>query len=259
MRWKELKKNVKEWVRLALENCFSFERFGVYGFVKNKHHEWYCLPIDWIRRDLKKNQNVILVFLGRQGSGKSYLSFLMAWLFNKYWFGLEPALTTDDIYWSVKDFTKAMLTTKDKFIILEETSLSLGAKDFWTDSSRIFNKIIDIFRISNVSLCLNLPYIFDLDKGTRLKANYLFRTHKMGKNKVWCSFHKKGMSEDTSKAWYQDLGWFEVPLIPKGEFDYKKYEELKREYNKEKYSEFHNTLTKDSKNKVKRKGIKKPY
>lgn len=241
---------------MTIQECFNWDRFHLGRFVTNSSHPEYCLPIDHIIRDLNKDQNVVLIFVGRQGSGKSYLSMLIAWLFNKYYYGHNPALELTDIHWDIQNFCRAMLKTQERFLVLEETSLSLSSKDWWSDANKIFNKIIDIFRISKVSICMNLPYIFDLDKGCRLKGNYIFSTTKFSKDHVSASFHKKYTYEDTSKAYYSEIGILRnLPMIPKGEFDFKKYEEIKRGFNADKYKEFSDKLNKADK---KKKGIEQP-
>lgn len=233
---------------MALRECFNYERFHLKRFVTNPTDKEYCVPLDHIIRDLNKGLNVVIIFVGRQGSGKSYLSFLWAWLFNKYYYNHKPALTLKDVHWNIEGFCQAMLKTREKFLVLEETSLSLSSKEWFSDTNKIFNKIIDIFRISGVSICMNLPYIFDLDKSCRLKANYIFSSKKKSKNRIQSSFHKKYTYEDTSKAYYSEIGVIDhIPMITKGEFDYKGYEDIKRGFNDEKYKEFADKLDKTKK------------
>jgi len=219
-------------------------------FIKNSYHPQYQIMIDHILSDLNKGLNVVILLCGRQGTGKSYLSFLIAYMFNKYYFEKDPAFTIDDIYWDVEKFSKAMINLRNQFIVMEETSLSLSNLEWWSDTNKSLNKILDVFRISRVSMCLNLPFLFSLDKAVRLKGNYLLVTHKTSGNKVWASFHKKQMYEDTTKAYYDEIGWFDIPLIPNGEFDYKQYEEKKFGFNADKYKEIKEKLEGKEKKKV---------
>lgn len=231
------------------------------GWLKNKPYCWnpehphYNPTIDKIVRDLNKGQNRIIILVGVPRSGKSWFSIWLMAFMNWCYFGIMPSF--DDIYWMIDDFIEATKNpkNKNKFIVMEEQ----GVQQYKSDWQKIdvigFDKITQIFGVDNTNLIINLPYIFDLTKGTRLKGHYLLRTVKKSKTKVDIFSCPKRMNLTTEKGYYSvkdSFHWVNVPNIfeiPNKEVRNKmieimeKYENKKLEYNLKKKEDIGNQIS----------------
>lgn len=213
-------------------------------YCYNPAHPHYNPTIDKIIRDLNKGQNRIILVVGTPRSGKSWFSIWLMCYLNYNYYGKVTKL--EDLYWQLDGFLKATKdpSNREKFICMEEQGVEQYAKDWYRTDVQGFDKITQIFGVDETNIILNLPYIFDLNKGTRLKAHYLIRTLRKTKQKINIVLHHKRMTLTTEKAYYTPvITWQDVPNvyeIPnknlKDKFVkvIKDYEKKKREYNIEK-------------------------
>jgi hypothetical protein len=221
------------------------EEIWIKGWLKNKqycynfNHVHYNPLIDHLVRDLNRGQNRIIIIVGTPRSGKSWFSIWLMSYLNYCYYGKKT--TIKDMYWKIDDFLEA---TKDpvnwnKFITLEEQGVEQYAKDFWREEVKDFDKITQIFGVDETNLIINLPYIFDLTKGTRLKGHYLLRALRKKKDVVNIVMCKRRMNLTTEKAYYSPLiTWEKIPNAEKFVPNIiKEYEKLKREYNAKKKDE----------------------
>lgn len=218
-------------------------------YCYNPKHELYNPLIDKLLKDLNKGQNVIVITVGRPRSGKTYFSIWLMCFMNWCFFGrdeyepkkdnLEPL---KDIYWKLDDFVNATKKTENqnKFLVMEEQGVEQYAKDFWKEDVQSFDKLTQIFGIDNTNIIINLPYIFDIQKGTRLKAHYLYRTVKKSKKRVDIVLFEKKMSLSTEMAYFRNTGtvWEKIPNI-ENKFPklVEEYEKMKKKYNETKKNE----------------------
>jgi len=204
-------------------------------YCYNSNHAHYNPTIDHIIRDLNKGQNRIILIVGTPRSGKSWFSIWLMCYLNYCYYGKKT--TVKDIYWKIDDFLKATKNPDNwfKFITLEEQGVEQYAKDYWKEEVKDFDKITQIFGVDETNLIINLPYIFDLQKGTRLKGHYLIRALRIGKKRVDVVFCKRRMNLVTDKAYFDSKNktrWRNVPNCEKYFPNLiKDYETLKREYN----------------------------
>lgn len=224
---------VKEWLRKK-------------PYCYNPRHIHYNPMIDHIVRDLKKGQNRIILIVGTPRSGKSWFSiWLMAYM-TYCFYGKKSSIK--DMYWSLDDFLEATKNPEnwDKFITLEEQGVEQYAKEWYREDVKGFDKLTQIFGIDQTNLIINLPYIFDLNKGTRLKGHYLLRTLRISSKRVDIVFMKRRMSLSTEKAYFDSknrVTWCNIPNAQKYLPDMiKEYEILKQEYNKKKKEEITKTI-----------------
>jgi len=208
-------------------------------YCYNSAHHHYNPLIDRLVRDLNRGQNRIIIIVGTPRSGKSWFSLWLMTYMNYCYFGKET--TVKDIYWKLDDFleaTKNPLNQK-KFITLEEQGVEQYAKDFWKSDVMGFDKVTQIFGVDETNIIINLPYIFDLNKGTRLKGHMLLRAFRKSKNRVNVVTCIRRMNMTTEKAYYMPIDtWENVPSIYTINSELvNEYERVKREYNLSKKNE----------------------
>ena len=127
-------------------------------------------------------------------------------------------------------------------------SIEQYSKDWHKDDVQDYDKLTQIFGIDNTNIIINLPYIFDLVKGTRLKGHYLLRTVRKSKKIVNVVMCRRWMNITTEKAKFvPDFTWNNVPnieeLYPRM---VEEYERKKLEYNNRKKQEFMDRRNKKS-------------
>lgn len=217
-------------------------------FCYNHSHFLYNPPIDHITRHLNRGQNVIIILVGTPRSGKSWASMWLQCYFNWCYYGREEykpekdnVNPLKDMYWKIDDFMNATKKSDNwnKFITLEEQGAENSKFDWYNKDSQNYDKLCQIFGVDNTNLIINLPYIFDLNKGTRLKGHFLFSFKKRSKTKVNAIFCKRWMSDTTEKAKFVRVcTWANFPNIyNKYPALVDEYEKLKREYNAKKKEE----------------------
>ena len=148
-----------------------------------------------------------------------------------------------DIYWKLDEFIQATRNpeNQNKFITLEEQGVEQYKMDFVNRNSGIqqFDKLQQIFGIDNTNLIINFPYIFDIQKGTRLKAHYLFRAKRKTKKRVNVVLCNKRMNVTTDKAYYKPSAvWNNAPFVGDIYPDmFNEYVKMKLKYNLDKKEE----------------------
>lgn len=219
--------------------------------VFNPMHEWYNPTIDKILHHLKRGQNIIILVVGTPRSGKSAFSLWLQCYFNYCYFArtdYAPERTNlyplNDVYWKIKGFIRATQDpeNQNKFITLEEQGAEQYKMDFLNKSSGLqdFDKLQQIFGVDNTNLIINLPYIFDIQKGTRLKAHMLISMLRRSKTKVNAILCRRRINIVTDKASYIPTRtvWNNVPFVGDIYPDmYAQYEKLKKKYNADKKAE----------------------
>ena len=199
------------------------------GWLKNKpycynyKHKNFNPLIDKVVKNLNIGLNQIIVVVGTPRSGKSFFSFwLMAYMNYCYFSREEYKPEKDnisplkDVYWSLDDFINATKNpeNQNKFITLEEQGVEQYKMSFFDEKTINFDKLTQIFGIDNTNLILNLPYIFDIFKGTRLKAHLLLRAIRKTKDRVNIILCEKKLNTVTDKAWFQPLDtWENAPNV----------------------------------------------
>lgn len=225
------------------------------GWLKDKQycyndlHPKFNPLIDRIVRDLNKGMNRIIIIVGTPRSGKSWFSFWLQCFLNYNYFGrkeYKPGPDNmnplKDFFWEVDDFIEATTNpaNRNKFITQEEQGVEQYSKDWQNQDVQDYDKLTQIFGIDNTNIIINLPYIFDLNKGTRLKGHYLLRSIRKSKKRVNIVMCRRWMNITTEKAKFvPDFTWENIPDVSKLFANaVKEYENKKLEYNRRKKQEF---------------------
>ena len=234
------------WLTMKLSERWEKAWLKNKPFISNQHHEYYNRLVDDQLNDLRSGKNTISVTVGRGRSGKSWFNVFFMCFMNWCYYGreeYEPSSSNieplKDIYWSVDDFIKASLRSENwfKFIVLEEQGVERYKMDYNKEGVKSVNKLEQIFGVDQTNTLNNLPFLFDIDKGTRLKANYIYVISRPSLKHFQLRYYKKRTNETTEKAKFvfQRFVWDKLPDISKWYPELMaKYEEMKQQYNKKK-------------------------
>jgi hypothetical protein len=126
--------------------------------------------LDLPRIRLKNKRNVIAVFTGDPGSGKSYSGLSMAE-------HLTPDFTCENVVFGFGEFmTRFKECSPGDFLIYEEAGAEFGARMAMTKENRNFSRILQVYRFKQVPTIFNLPNLNMLDVNGRRQMNYLIHT-----------------------------------------------------------------------------------
>lgn len=108
--------------------------------------------LQWIRNRIKKNRNLIALFIGDTGSGKSLSSIRLAER-------VDPNFTVDRIVFTVDDFLKLVNSglPVGSVIVFDDAGLGINAR-LWQDlSARVFGMLTQGFRYKQILTFITVP------------------------------------------------------------------------------------------------------
>ena len=200
--------------------------------------------LQWIRNRIKKNRNLIALFIGDTGSGKSMSAIRLAER-------VDPNFSVDRIVFTVDDFLKLVNSglPAGSVIVFDDAGLGINAR-LWQDlSARVFGMLTQGFRYKQILTFITVPDETFIERQSRklvhirfeatdvqglMKMKLLSRNtfdpeHPMAK---FPRIHR-GISEITVK-----LVKFRLPTDELRE----KYEAKKKEYMESRFKEFQEEL-----------------
>ena len=127
-------------------------RAGLYldGYLKQN--------LDTAKTIIKKDWDMIFVFDGYEGTGKSVMCMQTA-------FYCDPTLTIDRITFNPDDFEKAILSAeKYQAIVLDEAYSGLSSRGAMSSINKKIVQMLTVIREKNLFIFIVLPSFFDLDK-----------------------------------------------------------------------------------------------
>lgn len=124
------------------------------------------------KKRLKENRNLVILYTGKVGGGKSYGSLSVADF-------LSPPTTTgynlDSLVYSIDDFIEQVKTLPaGSVIIMDEAGITAGSRDSMSHGSKVLSKVIQSIRYLQHCSIFNLPNINFLDKSIRLMIDIVF-------------------------------------------------------------------------------------
>ena len=145
----KIKLNEKnEWEELPL---YSKEGIHIDGFLKKK--------LDNVLLIQKKDWDIVFLIDGKEGSGKSTLSFICGWYLTK------GKLTMKNICEGTIDAMRKLENLPSKSVlIIDEGSLMFSSKDAMNREQRNLIKILQVIRQKGMILIIVAPSIHDLAK-----------------------------------------------------------------------------------------------
>ena len=200
--------------------------------------------LQWIRNRIRKNRNLIALFIGDTGSGKSLSSIRLAER-------VDPNFNVDRIVFTVKDFLE--LVNKGlpagSVIVFDDAGLGINARLWQEMSARVFGMLTQGFRYKQILTFITVPDETFIERQSRKLVHIRFEaTDVQGLMKMkllsrntfdpehpLAKFPRihRGISEITVK-----LVKFRLPSDDLRE----KYEAKKKEYMESRFKEFQEEL-----------------
>ena len=108
--------------------------------------------IPWIRRRIEKNRNLIALFVGQTGSGKSYSAMRLAEC-------IDPNFSVDRIVFTVKDFLSLVNSDlpRGSVILFDDAGLGINAREWQALTARVFGMLTQGFRYKQIITFITVP------------------------------------------------------------------------------------------------------
>jgi len=176
----------------------------------------------WIRyflRRIEMNQNNLVVIIGKTGGGKTWAGLSCCEMIskkNKVPFGV------DNVVFSLKELMSLINSGKLKkgsSILFDEPQCSISAREWQTETNRIFNYLLSTFRHRCLNLFFATPYEDLLDLSTRKLFHAKFQTAGINLNTQTCKIRPKTIEYNSqNKIFYEK--WLRVCYKPQGSSSY---------------------------------------
>ncbi|MGP6220968.1 hypothetical protein [Caldiplasma sukawensis] len=200
--------------------------------------------LQWIHRRIEKNRNVIALFVGQTGSGKSYSSIRLAER-------VDPGFNADRIVFTVQDFVKLVNSDlpKGSVIVFDDAGLGINAREWQTLSARIFGMLTQGFRYKQIITFITVPDESFIERQSRRLVHIRFEaTDVQGMMKMKL-ISRNPFDPERPLAKYPRIhrGISEIQVkmvrfrLPSKELA-EKYEEKKRTFMEQKFREFQEEL-----------------
>lgn len=148
-----------------------------------KQHSW----ARWmVARTMRKNQNNLVSYIGKTGSGKTWSAMSVAEIM-----GVMDGVpfTVEHIVFTLTELMNLINSDKLKKgskILFDEPQVSISAREFQSSANKIFNYLLSTFRHRNFTLFFCTPYETLLDKNTRRLFHARFETMSIDPNNKTC-------------------------------------------------------------------------
>lgn len=207
---------------------------------------------DLPRIRLKNKRNVIMVFTGDPGSGKSFSSLFTA----EY---LSPDFTADNVVFGFKQFLERFKECRPgDWLVYEEAGAEFGARDAMSRGNKHFSKILQVYRFKQVPTIFNLPDLNMLDVNGRRMMNYHIKSEKIDFRRSealgkWYVIKPNDWADEPKRykvrvmdVSTRDLGVIETVRFPLASRKLRdEYEKMKSEY----FQALYESITKEPKEK----------
>ncbi|MGP6208009.1 hypothetical protein ACNF42_08295 [Cuniculiplasma sp. SKW3] len=216
--------------------------------IKNKKKEdakdnsvWL---LQWIRNRIRKNRNLIALFIGDTGSGKSMSAIRLAER-------VDPNFSVDRIVFTVQDFLALVNSgiPAGSVIVFDDAGLGINARLWQEMSARVFGMLTQGFRYKQILTFITVPDETFIERQSRKLVHIRFEATdvqglmkmKLLSRNTWDPEHPlakfprihRGISEITVK-----LVKFRLPSDDLRE----KYEAKKKDYMESRFREFQEEL-----------------
>ena len=200
--------------------------------------------IPWIRRRIRKNRNLIALFIGDTGSGKSLASIRLAER-------IDPSFSVDRIVFTVKEFLSLVNSglPPGSVIVFDDAGLGINARLWQEMSARVFGMLTQGFRYKQILTFITVPDETFIERQSRKLVHIRFESTdvqglmkmKLLSRNAFDPEHplakfpriRRGISEITVK-----MVKFQLP----SKVLWEKYEAKKKEYMESRFREFQEEL-----------------
>lgn len=172
------------------------------------------LLIKFIRKQVKKGFAPIILFVGRQRMGKTFLALLVSYIIDK---NFDPNIfLTNDVEKLCEIYDKY----EKKIIVFDEAGTTLDPVEHANAHQRVFNHIVESQAYKNHTLLLCVPYSSEIAKKHQKHVNAVVWVNRRGGYKLYSTF-----------SWFPDFSQkpprlelmedvYGVPMPPKHIMDY---------------------------------------
>ena len=142
----------------------------IYSFTYD--YDGRQIVYDLFKKRLRENRNLIILFSGKVGGGKSYGSLSVADYLTP---DMRIGYDLSSMVYSIEEFIEAVKTLPPgETIIMDEAGISAGNRDTMTRESKALGKVIQSIRYLQHCSIFSLPNINFLDKSIRLMIDIIF-------------------------------------------------------------------------------------
>ena len=127
--------------------------------------------LQWIRNRIKKNRNLIALFIGDTGSGKSLSSIRLAER-------VDPNFSADRIVFTVKDFLDLVNSglPAGSVIVFDDAGLGINARLWQEMSARVFGMLTQGFRYKQILTFITVPDETFIERQSRKLVHIRFES-----------------------------------------------------------------------------------
>lgn len=124
---------------------------------------------DWISYRIGENRNVLAMYVGGTGTGKSYAALSTALM-------RDPDFDIHRVVFSVSDFLNEMkIMKKGEVIIFDDAGLGVASKDWRETQVKVFGKVTQSFRFKQLITLMTTPDMTFIENTSRKLINILFQ------------------------------------------------------------------------------------
>ncbi len=140
-------------------------------YSRSKYDTW-LMP--WIRKRIARNMDVLGLFVGPRGSGKSYSALELAYT-------CDATFNQGRVMFDVSDFVDYVVDgdlKKGNSVILDDAGVFMNARDWQTVQNKAISIVAQSFRYRNLITFITVPKWNYIDAQTRGLINIFFEATK---------------------------------------------------------------------------------
>ncbi|MHB1708764.1 MAG: hypothetical protein ACYCT2_04730 [Thermoplasmataceae archaeon] len=200
--------------------------------------------LQWIQNRIKKNRNLIALFIGDTGSGKSYSAIRLAER-------VDPGFSVDRIVFTVKEFLDLVNSglPKGSAIVFDDAGLGINARLWQEMGARVFGMLTQGFRYKQILTFITVPDETFIERQSRKLVHIRFESTDVQGLMKMKLLSRNTFDPERPLAKFPRIhrGISEIKImlvkfrLPSGDLA-EKYEARKNEYMESKFHEFQEQL-----------------
>lgn len=179
--------------------------------------------IDYIKRRIRRNKNVLAACVGDTGSGKSYAVLRICEV-------LDPNFSINRVCFTAKKFMEIAGDPKIKpgsCIVLDEAGISMDNYTWWAQHERMLNWLLQTFRYKRLICFITVPKLNFIQKKSLSLFHLILETKGIDDHFNTCAMKPKIIVSNPMSLSGDIDFWQQYPKIKDGEGSVIKLTELK--------------------------------